>query len=191
MVDGVVGSVIDTGAEHLLLDAAVGEEVGLQAFNVLSEEVVSLMNQGNGNIADGFIAPNLDCLSIEVGIIMPQADTAGFPGFFRINIPQLQFANPKVVLIVKQKFLETCFSHIQQLNFSFGGGCSTFTTFGYILPPASCRLNHLVDGSVVDFQIGMGKIVGNIVDAFGFLKNYQIAIIAILLKKGLSHSNGF
>lgn len=96
---------VDSGFIHLLFDSAVCDEILLKLFYIHSKQLVRLMNQGDSNIADRFIAAHFYRFAVIVGVIVERADSSCLDSLLRIDLPKGEVSYPQVVLIVKQQFL--------------------------------------------------------------------------------------
>ena len=76
--------------------------------------------------------------------------------------------------------MQTGFCHIGELDFGLFrcGACTA--AFSYVLLSTSGCLHHLIDGAVASLQEALREHIGDIVDDFAYLIDYQIAVIALM-----------
>ena len=87
-------------------------------------------------------------------------------------------ADPQVVPIVGQEFLQAGPSHIGELDLGFLRRHSGFAPFQDVLFPGAGGLDHLIDSSIASGEILVGKAKGDVVDNFRFLEGKQRLIIS-------------
>lgn len=95
------------------------------------------------------------------------APLAGIPALLAVHVPELVAVVAEVVLVVFLQLLEACLGHVHQLDACLYRCRSSLVSFTDVLLAATCRLFHLVDGSIAYLrQVVFNKIERDIVDTF-------------------------
>lgn len=162
---------------HSFAHPAIFQEIFTERLQLFEQHIVGLPDQTNSHIGNGFGRANFHQRHIKSRIVVLSSKLAHFHQFHRIVFPLAVVSRAQVVLIINQKFLQTGFGNIHQLNFHLLRGRRSRTSFNNILFARTCCLHHLVDGAVATLQINFAKIVGNVVYCFCFLVSQQFPVI--------------
>ena len=166
------------GLGHLLLDAAVLEEVLLELFDEVLQQVIGLVDEDEGDVRQGDVVAILAHALVVDGVRMLLAPLSGGVALLAAGIPNLVAVVAQIVLVVLLQLLEAGFGHVDQLDASLHRGGSRFHAFGNILLPAARRLLHLIDRAVAyRRQVMLHEIDGDVVDAFRFLESEEVLVV--------------
>ena len=88
------------GLGHLLLDAAVLEEVLLELFEQVLQQVICLMDEDEGDVRQGDVVAILAHALIVDGVRMLPAPLAGGDALLAAGIPNLIAVVAQIVLVV-------------------------------------------------------------------------------------------
>ena len=108
-------------------------EVLLQAVQQPAHHVVELVNQGDGDIAEGLWRAFLDVRGVVLRTIVCLTIFLYLLGTWIVYGPLFQVAGTEVVLVVQQGFLHTGAGHAQQFYLSLGRGGGRRTTLCDVL----------------------------------------------------------
>ena len=130
----------ETGAGHALAQAALFEEVFLQAAELLVNQVIGLMNQADGNVGDDFRRARIHELAVKlIGLRRFASELADILCFLGIFVPDLQVARAEVVFVVVQQFLEAGAAHVREFDLGFLGGQRGLAALQDVLSCPSAR----------------------------------------------------
>ena len=167
------------GLGHLFLDAAVLEEVLLELFDKVLQQVIGLVDEDEGDVRQGDVIAILAHALVVDGVRMFLAPLSSRNALLTVGIPNLVTVIAQIVLVVLLQFLEACFGNVDQLDASLHRGGSSFHALGNVLLPAARCLLHLIDRAVAyRRQVMLHEIDGDIVDAFRFLEGEEVLVVA-------------
>ena len=86
---------------HLLLDAALLNEVFLQPLNKPDYQGIALVYKGNGDVSDGLVTALLYLLTIDSGVYVLTAETGCLLVAGIVCSPVLKVPDSQIVLIVE------------------------------------------------------------------------------------------
>ena len=183
------------GAVHLLFDATLLLEVVLLPFNQPADEHIALVDEGDGNVGNGFGRALLDLFAIDGRVEVPLAEDACLHASGVIEGPLLEASHTEEIFVVEQQFVQRSTVYVCQFYFHFARRHTIDISLRQILLTRAGRLHHLVNRAVARLQEFMCKVVRYIVDALRLLECLQCAVIIVLSQEifVLVHSftNGF
>ena len=128
------------------------------------------MDERNSDIGDGLVASTLYPLSILSRVEMGAAEGARLSAAWVFVAPLLEVAHAEVILVVEEKLMQAGTVHVDELQLHLCGSYSVYISFGEVLLTRAGGLNHLINCPVSNSKELMGKIEGNVIDAFCFFE---------------------
>ena len=182
----MLGAAGDACTGHPFAQAAFGEEILFEAFELLVEQVVGLMDQADENIGHGFRRTGFDELAeVLLGKIRLAPEFADVVCFFGIFVPLGVAVLAEVVAIIAEQFLQAAPGNIGELDFEFLGSAGYLAALGDVLVATACRLHHLIVGAGAHADEAVAKAHGGIIDDLGFLVAVELFVAAMRRDKAL------
>jgi len=120
----------ETGAGHAFAEAAVFEEVLLQAADLFVEQVVDDLDQANDDVGADVRVGVFDALA--EGLVGSLRQAIERAEAFRIRViaaPLLEAAGPEKITVVREQLFETGARDVGQFDFGFLGGAGGLVAF--------------------------------------------------------------
>ncbi len=146
---------------------------------LLVEEVISLVDQADGDVCDHLWRAGLDEFAVEIeGLRRLSSEPAHELCLLGVLVPNRVLAHAKVIAVIGQKFFEAGPADTRKLNLRLLGSERGLAAFEDVLFPGARRLNHLVYRAVASGEILVREAEGEVINDLSFLVGEQCLVIA-------------
>ena len=113
-------AIVQSGFGHSFAQSALFDELFLQCFQLLIQQVIGLMNQANRDVRNHLCRTGFDELSIQFKCLRcPPSHVTHKQGFFGIFFPNRKVADSQVIAKIGQQFFQTGPADVCQFDFRF------------------------------------------------------------------------
>lgn len=167
------------GAEHLLFDAAVLQEVDFDEVDQLVEHDYGLVEEGEHEVAELLVAKPWGELHVESGVVVVAAGLAQLFGAGMVNAPAGDVAGAHKVLVIIQQLVEAAARHTIEPDLHLGGCGGIGAPLGDVLLARAGSLQHLIVGAIRLGNMPLEEEICEIVDCLRLAESVEIAVAGL------------